>query len=73
MVGVVSVKIVFQPAEEIAQGASWMIREGVMRDVSAVFVAKRIKRLAVVEKARCQNFTGSDKHGYLSSALLSPP
>lgn len=31
------IRFLFQPAEEIAQGASWMIREGVMRDVSAVF------------------------------------
>ncbi|MCA2644197.1 MAG: amidohydrolase [Microcystis aeruginosa Ma_QC_Ch_20071001_S25] len=30
------IRFLFQPAEEIAQGASWMIREGVMRDVSAV-------------------------------------
>ncbi|MFM7474475.1 MAG: M20 family metallopeptidase [Microcystis aeruginosa] len=31
------IRFLFQPAEEIAQGASWMIREGVMRDVSAIF------------------------------------
>lgn len=31
------IRFLFQPAEEIAQGASWMIREGVLRDVSAVF------------------------------------
>ncbi|MFM6061857.1 MAG: M20 family metallopeptidase [Microcystis panniformis] len=31
------IRFLFQPAEEIVQGASWMIREGVMRDVSAVF------------------------------------
>lgn len=31
------IRFLFQPAEEIAQGANWMIREGVMRDVSAVF------------------------------------
>lgn len=30
------IRFLFQPAEEIAQGASWMIREGVMRGVSAV-------------------------------------
>jgi amidohydrolase len=30
------IRFLFQPAEEIAQGANWMIREGVMRDVSAV-------------------------------------
>jgi amidohydrolase len=29
-------RFIFQPAEEIAQGASWMVRDGVMRDVSAV-------------------------------------
>lgn len=29
-------RFIFQPAEEIAQGASWMIRDGVMRDVNAV-------------------------------------
>lgn len=32
-----NVRFLFQPAEEIAQGASWMIRDGAMRDVSAVF------------------------------------
>lgn len=31
-----NVRFLFQPAEEIAQGASWMIRDGVMRDVSAI-------------------------------------
>lgn len=31
------VRFIFQPAEEIAQGASWMVRDGVMRDVSAIF------------------------------------
>ena len=30
-------RFIFQPAEEIAQGASWMVRDGVMRDVNAVF------------------------------------
>lgn len=30
-------RFIFQPAEEIAQGASWMVQEGVMRDVSAIF------------------------------------
>jgi amidohydrolase len=29
-------RFIFQPAEEIAQGASWMVRDGVMRDVSAI-------------------------------------
>jgi amidohydrolase len=32
-----TVRFIFQPAEEIAQGASWMVRDGVMRDVSAIF------------------------------------
>ncbi|OKH26227.1 hydrolase [Hydrococcus rivularis NIES-593] len=32
-----NVRFLFQPAEEIAQGASWMIRDGAMRDVSAIF------------------------------------
>ena len=32
-----NMRFLFQPAEEIAQGASWMIRDGVMRDVSAIF------------------------------------
>jgi amidohydrolase len=31
-----TVRFIFQPAEEIAQGAGWMVRDGVMRDVSAV-------------------------------------
>jgi amidohydrolase len=32
-----NVRFLFQPAEEIAQGASWMVRDGAMRDVSAIF------------------------------------
>lgn len=32
-----NVRFLFQPAEEIAQGASWMVRDGVMRDVNAIF------------------------------------
>jgi amidohydrolase len=31
------VRFLFQPAEETAQGASWMIKDGVMKDVSAIF------------------------------------
>lgn len=31
------VRFLFQPAEETAQGASWMIRDGVMKGVSAIF------------------------------------
>ena len=31
------VRFLFQPAEEIAQGASWMVQDGAMRDVSAIF------------------------------------
>lgn len=31
-----NVRFVFQPAEEIAQGAGWMIQDGVMRDVSHI-------------------------------------
>lgn len=30
-------RFIFQPAEEIAQGASWMVAEGAMTDVSAIF------------------------------------
>jgi amidohydrolase len=30
------IRFLFQPAEEIAQGASWMIQDGVMRDVQAI-------------------------------------
>ena len=30
------VRFLFQPAEEIAQGASWMVNDGAMKDVSAV-------------------------------------
>lgn len=30
-------RFLFQPAEEIAQGASWMVQDGAMNDVSAVF------------------------------------
>ncbi|MEC4892592.1 MAG: M20 family metallopeptidase [Oscillatoria sp. PMC 1051.18] len=32
-----NVRFIFQPAEEIAQGANWMVREGVMKDVKAIF------------------------------------
>lgn len=32
-----NMRFLFQPAEEIAQGASWMVRDGVMRDVNAIF------------------------------------
>lgn len=32
-----NIRFLFQPAEETAQGAGWMIRDGVMEDVSAVF------------------------------------
>jgi len=31
------VRFIFQPAEEIAQGAGWMVRDGAMRDVSNIF------------------------------------
>jgi amidohydrolase len=30
-------RFLFQPAEEIAQGASWMVQDGAMNDVSAIF------------------------------------
>jgi amidohydrolase len=30
------VRFIFQPAEEIAQGANWMVEDGVMKDVSAI-------------------------------------
>jgi amidohydrolase len=32
-----TIRFIFQPAEEIAQGASWMVQDGVMRDVQAIF------------------------------------
>lgn len=32
-----NVRFLFQPAEEIAQGASWMVADGVMEEVSAIF------------------------------------
>lgn len=32
-----NVRFLFQPAEEIAQGASWMVKDGAMRDVSGIF------------------------------------
>ncbi|MDY6786080.1 MAG: M20 family metallopeptidase [Cyanobacteriota bacterium] len=31
-----NVRFIFQPAEEIAQGASWMVRDGAMREVSNI-------------------------------------
>ncbi|NET02678.1 MAG: amidohydrolase [Sphaerospermopsis sp. SIO1G2] len=30
------VRFIFQPAEEIAQGANWMVKDGVMKNVSAI-------------------------------------
>ena len=32
-----NIRFIFQPAEEIAQGASWMVQDGAMRDVDAIF------------------------------------
>ena len=32
-----NIRFLFQPAEEIAQGAGWMVQDGVMRDVSHIF------------------------------------
>jgi amidohydrolase len=32
-----NVRFLFQPAEEIAQGAGWMVQDGAMNDVSAIF------------------------------------
>ncbi len=32
-----NVRFLFQPAEEIAQGATWMIQDGAMRDVTSIF------------------------------------
>jgi amidohydrolase len=32
-----NIRFLFQPAEEIAQGAKWMVKDGVMEDVSAIF------------------------------------
>lgn len=32
-----NVRFLFQPAEEIAQGASWMVQDGAMVDVNAIF------------------------------------
>ncbi|YAI81256.1 MAG: M20 family metallopeptidase [cyanobacterium endosymbiont of Rhopalodia sterrenbergii] len=32
-----NVRFLFQPAEEIAQGASWMLQDGAMHDVDAIF------------------------------------
>ncbi|MEL4894182.1 M20 family metallopeptidase [Crocosphaera sp. Alani8] len=32
-----NIRFLFQPAEEIAQGASWMVQDGAMRDVDGVF------------------------------------
>jgi amidohydrolase len=31
------VRFIFQPAEEIAQGAAWMVADGVMKDVDSIF------------------------------------
>ena len=32
-----NIRFLFQPAEEIAQGASWMVQDGAMRDVDSFF------------------------------------
>ncbi|MGB5593330.1 MAG: M20 family metallopeptidase [Crocosphaera sp.] len=32
-----NMRFLFQPAEEIAQGAGWMVRDGAMRDVDSIF------------------------------------
>ncbi len=32
-----TMRFLFQPAEEIAMGASWMVQDGAMRDVTAIF------------------------------------
>ncbi|MGK7953881.1 MAG: M20 family metallopeptidase [Crocosphaera sp.] len=32
-----NIRFLFQPAEEIAQGASWMVQDGAMRDVNGIF------------------------------------
>lgn len=32
-----NVRLLFQPAEEIACGANWMVRDGAMRDVNAIY------------------------------------
>ncbi len=32
-----NMRFLFQPAEEIAQGASWMVQDGAMRDVDSIF------------------------------------
>ncbi|CCQ52214.1 M20 family metallopeptidase [Crocosphaera watsonii] len=32
-----NIRFLFQPAEEIAQGASWMVQDGAMRDVDSIF------------------------------------
>lgn len=32
-----TIRFLFQPAEETAQGAKWMIQDGVMQDVNAIF------------------------------------
>jgi amidohydrolase len=31
------IRFLFQPAEEIAQGAGWMVKDGAMNDISAIF------------------------------------
>lgn len=31
------IRFLFQPAEETAQGSSWMVKDGVMQDVSSIF------------------------------------
>ncbi len=32
-----NIRFLFQPAEEIAQGASWMVQDGVMKGIDAIF------------------------------------
>jgi amidohydrolase len=56
-----NIRFIFQPAEEIAQGALWMVQEGAMKDISAVFGVHVFPSIP----ARCVGI----RYGALTSAM----
>ncbi|NCO73871.1 MAG: amidohydrolase [Cyanobacteria bacterium] len=55
------IRFIFQPAEEIAQGALWMVEDGVMKDISAIFGVHVFPSIP----ARCVGI----RYGALTSAM----
>ena len=56
-----NVRFLFQPAEEIAKGATWMVEDGAMKDVSAIFGVHVFPSIP----ARCVGI----RYGALTSAM----